>query len=49
VQQTLAKLEAELAGVAATQNRWPEARKRALACLRYDSQNVYGLAQLKKV
>lgn len=48
VQQTLAKLEAELAGVAATQNRWPEARKRALACLRYDPQNVDGLAQLKK-
>jgi general secretion pathway protein D len=47
VQQTLAKLEAELAGVAATQNRWPEARKRALACLRYDPQNVDGLAQLK--
>jgi len=48
VKQTLAKLEAELAGVAATQNRWPEARKRALACLRYDPQNVDGLAQLKK-
>ena len=47
VKQTLAKLEAELAGVAATQNRWPEARKRALACLRYDPQNVDGLAQLK--
>jgi len=47
VQQTLAKLEAELAGVAATQNRWPEARKRALACLRYDPQNIDGLAQLK--
>jgi general secretion pathway protein D len=48
VQQTLAKLEAELAGVAATQNRWPEARKRALACLRYDPQNVDGLEQLRK-
>ena len=47
VQQTLAKLEAELAGVAAMQNRWPEARTRALACLRYDPQNVDGLAQLK--
>jgi general secretion pathway protein D len=47
VKQTLAKLEAELAGVAATQNRWPEARTRALACLRYDPQNVDGLAQLK--
>ena len=47
VQQTLAKLEAELAGAAAAQNRWPEARKRALACLRYDPQNVDGLAQLK--
>ena len=47
VKQTLAKLEAELAGVAATQNRWPEARKRALACLRYDPQNIDGLAQLK--
>jgi len=48
VKQTLAKLEAELAEVAATQNRWPEARKRALACLRYDPENVDGLAQLKK-
>ena len=47
VKQTLAKLEAELAGVAAIQNRWPEARTRALACLRYDPQNVDGLAQLK--
>jgi general secretion pathway protein D len=46
VKQTLAKLEAELAGVAAMQNRWPEARTRALACLRYDPQNVDGLAQL---
>ena len=47
VRQTLAKLEAELAGAAATQNRWPEARKRALACLRYDPENIDGLAQLK--
>jgi general secretion pathway protein D len=48
VKQTLAKLEAELAGLAATQNRWPEARKRALACLRYDPQNIDGLTLLKK-
>ena len=48
VRQALAKLEAELAGVAATQNHWPEARKRALACLQYDPQNLEGLAQLKK-
>jgi len=48
VKQTLARLEAELAGVAVMQNHWPEARKRALACLRYDPQNIDGLAQLKK-
>jgi len=48
VKQTLAKLEAELAGVAAGQNRWPEARKRSLACLKYDPQNIDGLEQLKK-
>jgi general secretion pathway protein D len=48
VKQTLAKLEEELAGVAIMQNHWPEARKRALACLRYDPQNVDGLAQLQK-
>jgi len=48
VKQTLAKLEAELAGVAAGQNRWPEARKRSLACLKYDPQNINGLEQLKK-
>ena len=48
VKQTLAKLEEELAGVAIMQNHWPEARKRALACLRYDPQNADGLAQLKK-
>jgi general secretion pathway protein D len=48
VRQTLAKLEAELAGAAISQNQWPEARKRALACLRYDPQNMDGLNQLKK-
>jgi general secretion pathway protein D len=48
VKQTLAKLEAELAGVAAGQNHWPEARKRSLACLKYDPQNIDGLEQLKK-
>jgi general secretion pathway protein D len=48
VKQTLAKLEAELAGVAVGQNHWPEARKRSLACLKYDPQNIDGLEQLKK-
>jgi len=48
VKQTLAKLEAELAGVAAGQNHWPEARKRSLACLKYDPQNIDGLEQLNK-
>jgi len=48
VKQTLSELEAELAGVAAGQNHWPEARKRSLACLKYDPQNIVGLEQLKK-
>jgi general secretion pathway protein D len=48
VKLTLAKLEAELAGVAAMQNHWPEARKRSLACLRYDPQNIDALAELRK-
>jgi len=48
VRQTLVNLEVELAEVAAKQNQWPEARKRALGCLRYDPQNIDGLAQLKK-
>jgi len=48
VKQTLAKLEAELAETAVSQNQWPKARRRALACLRLDSQNTDGIAQLKK-
>ena len=48
VKQTLATLEASLAVAAAGQNQWLEARKRSLACLKYDPDNVDGLAQLKK-
>jgi len=48
VKQTLATLEAALAVAAAAQNQWPEARKRSLACLKYDPDNMDGLAQLKK-
>jgi general secretion pathway protein D len=48
VKQTLATLEAALAAAAAAQNQWPEARKRSLACLKYDPNNMDGLAQLKK-
>ena len=48
VKQTLAKLEADLAETAASQNQWPKARRRALACLRLDPQNTDGIAQLKK-
>ena len=40
VKQTLVNLEAELAEAAAMQNHWPDARKRALACLKYDPQNI---------
>ena len=48
VKQTLATLEASLADAAAGQNQWLEARKRSLACLKYDPDNMDGLAQLKK-
>ena len=48
VKQTLATLEAALAAAAAAQNQWPEARKRSLSCLKYDPNNMDGLAQLKK-
>ena len=48
VKQTLATLEASLAVAAAGQNQWLEARKRSLACLKYDPDNMDGLAQLKK-
>ena len=48
VKQMLAKLEAELAETAVSQNQWPKARRRALACLRLDPQNTDGIAQLKK-
>jgi general secretion pathway protein D len=48
VKQTLVNLEVELAEAAAMQNHWPDARKRALACLRYDPQNIEALTQLKK-
>ena len=48
VKQALVNLEVELAEAAAMENHWPDARKRALACLRYDPQNVEALTQLKK-
>ena len=48
VKQTLATLETSLADAAAGQNQWLEARKRSLACLKYDPDNMDGLAQLKK-
>jgi general secretion pathway protein D len=48
VKQTLGTLEAALAVAAAAQNQWPEVRKRSLACLKYDPDNMDGLAQLKK-
>ena len=48
VKQTLATLESSLADAAAGQNQWLEARKRSLACLKYDPDNMDGLAQLKK-
>jgi len=46
--RTLSKLQASLAEVAAQQNHWPEARRRALASLQHDPKNDLALLQLKK-
>jgi len=48
VEKTLSKLEATLAEGAGKQNHWPEARKRALASLRYDPTNEKALEQLRQ-
>jgi general secretion pathway protein D len=48
VNRTLSKLQASLAEVAAQQNHWPEARRRALVSLQHDPKNELALLQLKK-
>ena len=48
VNRTLSKLQASLAEVAAQQNHWPEARRRALASLQHDPKNELALLQLQK-
>jgi len=48
VQKTLSKLQASLAESASQLNHWPEARKRALASLRYDPTNEKALEQLRQ-
>jgi len=48
VNRTLSKLQASLAEVAAQQNHWPEARRRALASLQHDPKNESALLQLQK-
>ena len=48
VQKTLSKLEAALGESAGKLNHWPEARKRALASLRYDPTNENALEQLRQ-
>jgi len=48
VEKTLSKIEATLAEGAGQQNHWPEARKRALASLRYDPTNEKALEQLRQ-
>ena len=48
VQKTLSKLEATLGESAGKLNHWPEARKRALASLRYDPTNEKALEQLRQ-
>jgi general secretion pathway protein D len=47
VRQTLAKLQASLAESAAQNNNWPEARKWALASLRYEPANEKATEQLR--
>ena len=48
VQRTLSKLQATLGESASQLNHWPEARKRALASLRYDPTNEKALEQLRQ-
>jgi len=48
VQRTLSNLQAALGESAGKQNHWPEARKRALASLRYDPTNEKALEQLRQ-
>ena len=48
VKKTLSKLQATLGESASQLNHWPEARKRALASLRYDSTNEKALEQLRQ-
>ena len=48
VEKTLSKLEATLAEGAGKKNHWPEARKRALASLRYDPTNEKALEELRQ-
>ena len=48
VNRTLSKLQASLAEVAAQQNHWPEARRRALASLQHDPKNELALLQLQR-
>ena len=48
VQKTLSKLQATLGESASQLNHWPEARKRALASLRYDPTNEKALEQLRQ-
>ncbi len=48
VQKTLSKLQATLGESASQLNHWPEARKRALASLKYDPTNEKALEQLRQ-
>jgi general secretion pathway protein D len=48
VQKTLSKLQASLGESASQLNHWPEARKRALASLKYDPTNEMALEQLRQ-
>ncbi|MFA9196879.1 MAG: hypothetical protein ACEQSM_04620 [Aliarcobacter sp.] len=48
VQKTLSKLQATLGESASQLNHWPEARRRALASLRYDPTNEKALEQLRQ-
>ena len=48
VQKTLSKLQATLGESASQLNHWPEARKRALASLKYDPTNEKALEQLQQ-
>ena len=48
VRKTLSKLQATLGESASQLNHWPEARKRALASLRYDPTNEKALEQLRQ-